>query len=332
MKDKLYSISIAIPTFNEENNIKNCLDSIFRQDYPNELLEVIIVDGNSLDNTVKIARDFQVKILNNDQRDPEVGKMLALGKCDTELFMYLDADAELAHRDWFLKMVRPLMEHSEIVASFTRYLPRRSQPAINRFLSYDPLQCDPVYEFFSTNINKTVREKKKDFYVCEYTKEKIPPAAMCLFRRKILWTQIKNMPKFMDLDNLVILVKKGFNKFAYVPETGIYHVHVDSLSELLKKRLRNLHKVYLPSVQDRHFRWFKLNSFLGIFKILFWVFYVHLLIPELIRGIFKSFKYRDIACLYQPLVSLVLTDGILAGFIFSKTGRRFLIRSLFFEP
>ncbi|KKP80023.1 MAG: Glycosyl transferase family 2 [Candidatus Levybacteria bacterium GW2011_GWB1_35_5] len=49
-------ISIVIPTLNEEKNIKKCLESIFCQDYPSDKLEVLIVDDDSEDQTVKIAQ------------------------------------------------------------------------------------------------------------------------------------------------------------------------------------------------------------------------------------------------------------------------------------
>lgn len=43
----MYStISIVIPAYNEERFIEDCLNSVY-QHYPKELLEVIVVDGNS---------------------------------------------------------------------------------------------------------------------------------------------------------------------------------------------------------------------------------------------------------------------------------------------
>jgi len=46
-------ISVCIPARNEERDIKNCVESLLNQDYPN--FEVIIVDDNSNDNTAKIV-------------------------------------------------------------------------------------------------------------------------------------------------------------------------------------------------------------------------------------------------------------------------------------
>jgi chlorobactene glucosyltransferase len=46
-------ISVCVPARNEERDIKNCVESLLNQDYPN--FEVIVVDDNSNDNTAKIV-------------------------------------------------------------------------------------------------------------------------------------------------------------------------------------------------------------------------------------------------------------------------------------
>ena len=51
-------ISIIIPARNEEENIAALLNSIKEQSYPTELLEVIVIDDNSTDNTATIVKQF----------------------------------------------------------------------------------------------------------------------------------------------------------------------------------------------------------------------------------------------------------------------------------
>jgi glycosyltransferase involved in cell wall biosynthesis len=52
--------SIIIPTLNEEENISRCLKSVFKlqNSYAENPFEIIIVDGASTDNTLKIAEDL----------------------------------------------------------------------------------------------------------------------------------------------------------------------------------------------------------------------------------------------------------------------------------
>lgn len=62
-------ISIIIRTFNEERRIGHCLRSIFKQDFGS--FEVIVVDNNSSDHTVEIAKRYPIaKIVKIDKFYP----------------------------------------------------------------------------------------------------------------------------------------------------------------------------------------------------------------------------------------------------------------------
>jgi cellulose synthase/poly-beta-1,6-N-acetylglucosamine synthase-like glycosyltransferase len=50
------SLSIIIPARNEEANIETCLQSILQNNYPTHLLEIIVVDDHSEDNTANIVK------------------------------------------------------------------------------------------------------------------------------------------------------------------------------------------------------------------------------------------------------------------------------------
>jgi glycosyltransferase involved in cell wall biosynthesis len=52
-------ISIIIPTYNSENVIADCIESIMLQSYP--FKEIIVVDGVSDDSTTAVVRDFSCK-------------------------------------------------------------------------------------------------------------------------------------------------------------------------------------------------------------------------------------------------------------------------------
>ena len=64
------AVSVVIPCRNEEKFISKCLDSIIRQDYLEENLEVLVVDGMSEDKTRDIVKSYIktypfIKLLNN---------------------------------------------------------------------------------------------------------------------------------------------------------------------------------------------------------------------------------------------------------------------------
>jgi succinoglycan biosynthesis protein ExoA len=50
-------VSILIPVRNSKCYIGGCLDAVFRQDYPANLIQIIIADGDSTDGTAEIVRE-----------------------------------------------------------------------------------------------------------------------------------------------------------------------------------------------------------------------------------------------------------------------------------
>ena len=82
------TISVAIATYNEENNINNCLKSL------NWVDQIIIADGSSTDNTVNIAKKYKnVKIISTDNKPIfHINKNIAIDKCTSDWILQLDAD------------------------------------------------------------------------------------------------------------------------------------------------------------------------------------------------------------------------------------------------
>jgi chlorobactene glucosyltransferase len=53
-------VSIIVPARNEQDNIERCILSLLAQDYPS--FEVIVVDDNSTDNTLRIVKDVKSRV------------------------------------------------------------------------------------------------------------------------------------------------------------------------------------------------------------------------------------------------------------------------------
>lgn len=330
MEVTLPKVSIVIPTYNEEKNIRTCLNAILRQNYPKDLIEIIIVDNRSTDKTINIIKEYMennknMRLLFNDiAKDAEISKMIGLRNAKGELFMYLDADIEVVGKDWLIKLVKPLIDDSSLVGSFPRFIPKPDDVPIGRYLRYHPLELDPVLQFFCTEISETIIEDRGSYKVCKFNPPKVPPIGICLYRKNILIRTIGDKDKFMDIDVPVILSKKGYNKFAYVPSCGIYHVNVKSLGDLIRKRLRNIDKVYLPNIENREFKYFDLKNKRDFLKIIIWIIYSNIFIPKLIKGIYMSVRNKDIACIYEPIVTMILTNAIIFGFLKNEKGRKMI--------
>ncbi len=51
------AVTVVIPARNEANDIVECIDSIGAQDYPHEAIEVLVIDGDSTDETRLLAKE-----------------------------------------------------------------------------------------------------------------------------------------------------------------------------------------------------------------------------------------------------------------------------------
>jgi len=109
-------VSVIITTKNEEKNIENCLKSIKAQSYPQDLIEIIVVDNESDDKTKEISLKYTDKVFD---KGPERSAQRNFGveKADGEYFMYLDADMIL-HQDVIRDCVEKVTNNSEIVALY----------------------------------------------------------------------------------------------------------------------------------------------------------------------------------------------------------------------
>jgi glycosyltransferase involved in cell wall biosynthesis len=90
-------VSIVINTKNEEKNIRNCLEAVRGQSYPQDEIEIIVVDNNSTDKTREIAREYTKEVF---VRGPErsVQKNFGVENSKGECFIHLDADMVLGKK------------------------------------------------------------------------------------------------------------------------------------------------------------------------------------------------------------------------------------------
>ena len=66
-------VTIAMPAYNEENYIAACIASVQAQDYPADLIEILVADGRSTDRTRDIlaqlaAADPRIRVVDNPAR------------------------------------------------------------------------------------------------------------------------------------------------------------------------------------------------------------------------------------------------------------------------
>lgn len=110
----LPTVSVIIPVRNEERYIARCLQSVRQQDYPPELLEILVVDGGSEDSTREIANEFcgrypSIRLLDNPQRIVSAALNIGIRHARGEVIVRVDGHC-LLESDYVRQCVRYLAQ------------------------------------------------------------------------------------------------------------------------------------------------------------------------------------------------------------------------------
>ncbi len=85
-------ISVVLATFNESRNLEECLKSV--KDFASE---IVIVDGQSSDNTANIAKKFGSKIISvPNNPNFHINKQMAIDAASEDWILQLDADERVS--------------------------------------------------------------------------------------------------------------------------------------------------------------------------------------------------------------------------------------------
>ncbi|MGL6267178.1 MAG: glycosyltransferase, partial [Chitinophagaceae bacterium] len=147
-------ISVIIPARNEENNIAACLDSLAMQDYPKDLLEIIVADDHSTDGTAGIVSRYEgtgifLLELKKEQADSHQntgGKKAAIAaaiqKSTGTLIITTDADC-LFPKKWLSTLVSFYETHQPVfIAAPVRF--SKAKKALDIFQSLDFLSLQGI--------------------------------------------------------------------------------------------------------------------------------------------------------------------------------------------
>ncbi len=89
---KRITISAALATYNEENNIVDCIYSLKKV-----ADEIVIVDGSSTDRTAQLAQKMGTKIITTSNKPMfNINKNLAIENCNGNWILLMDADERIS--------------------------------------------------------------------------------------------------------------------------------------------------------------------------------------------------------------------------------------------
>jgi len=102
-------VSIIVASYNNEQTIEECLKSILALDYPAGFFEVIVMDGESRDATVRKAQQYPVKVVSIRLNAPAAYNYAMKNVAAHEVLGFIDSDAKVEPQ-WLRKLAPHLDE------------------------------------------------------------------------------------------------------------------------------------------------------------------------------------------------------------------------------
>jgi glycosyltransferase involved in cell wall biosynthesis len=284
-------LSIIIPTHNSQNTIKPLLLSINNSSSVNfNILEVIIVDDKSKDNTLKIIKDlyerckFKTKVLVLKKNvGPAKARNLGAKKAQGKYLLFLDGDVELKNKT--LINVFKIIDNKKTRA-FTGIWDYH-QKTTNFFPQFKALR-DWSYWFAE-------REEYSHYYLFS---TRIAGIEKKLFQKLNGFIEDYQEPTVEDIEFTYRIEKQSSIKFC--ANIMVNHEFEDFLPIAIKyfKRSRDWIKLYLkrfrfdPVATSKREAFKSILSSVIIFLLLMSIFFKLLIIPAVI--LFLIFSYLEL--------------------------------------
>jgi glycosyltransferase involved in cell wall biosynthesis len=120
------AFSVIVPCFNNERYLPQCLESLFAQTCPRNQYEVILVDNNSRDRSLEIARAFpDLIVLEETKQSSYAARNRGVRESRGQVLVFTDSDCEVSPA-WIEEMGRALAEPAAGVALGSRRFGRES--------------------------------------------------------------------------------------------------------------------------------------------------------------------------------------------------------------
>lgn len=318
MKSRLPTISCVTATYNSSDSIVECLNSVFSQNYPKNKLEVIIADGGSKDDTLKILKKFKIRFfkVSPKKQEAEYNKGIGIMHAKNDLILLIDADNVLPHKNWLRKMVKPFVENENIIGSeILRFHYDKNDNILDRYFSLlggvDPVpyylgkDSKLSYAFDKYNLLGKARDTG-DYYLVKFLDRKIPMigANGFILRRKLLKFAKSDPDNFFHSDVNYDLIQQGFNTYAFVKD-DIIHLKKTKISYFIKFLIRRkwiMETQYFERLNKRRHTVFVPQT--DTVNLIKYIVYSLTFVKPTYDALRGYLKVRDIAWFLHPIICL----------------------------
>lgn len=214
-------VSVVVPTYNRREMLAGCVESLLEMDYPQEKMEIIIVDDASpVPVETGISKPFLRVVRLDANGGPAAARNQALKMAKGEIIAFLDDDC-LADRGW-LKALAPCFQYPDVAAAGGRVEPAGLTTPLDRYE-----QCQSP--LLMGHRQRKVRKGSALSYL-----------ATCnlLVRKDSLDAAGGFDPRLRvgeDVDLCWRLLENGGHIY-YIPGGAVYHHHRSGLLSFLRRR------------------------------------------------------------------------------------------------
>ncbi len=265
-------VSVIIPVKNGGDTIKDLLDSLMQADYPQDKLEIIVIDGHSTDNTREIVSQYNFKLLMEERRGINAARNTGIKHCKGKIIAFTDSDC-VVPPDWIKLIVQNFQDekvgcvggstkgHYDNLLS--KYSDESLVPVLRRFDKREVLDAVKPPLKYPAGCNMAIRRDVVE--------------SVGLFDENIMYG--------FDEDELVERICEEGNKMVLDKNVLIMHKHRSSLSELLRLNFKYGRGIALlpktKGIKSTFSKWI----FLCVLGMIFWFSLIFsLIISALLTG------------------------------------------------
>ncbi len=331
-------VSIVIPTYNSGKTLDKCLASIKSQTYPRKKIEVLIVDGGSTDDTLKIAHKYKFKVVENPKTDILEAEKLGYIKARGKYLIGLAPDEVLENSSSVELKQKILSENINIKAVLlSGYKTPKNCHPINNYLNEfgDPFSFFLYREskgegYLIKDIDKRYKKihSYRKYNIYDFSNHFPVPlielwAGGCMVDldySKMSFPQIKNNPSLIPLISY-LLINKG-KWIAVTKKDSTMHYSSANIRKYLKKiRSRIEFNIYLTPMGRGGYSGRELfeKPIIRLKKYLF-ILYSFIFIFPLIDSLYLSLTRRKMIYLIHPLLCIYTSVLIIYYFSLKKLG------------
>ncbi|HEY4613200.1 MAG TPA: glycosyltransferase [Bacteroidota bacterium] len=168
--------SVIIPTYNEQEYIERCLQSIVQQTYDRADYEIIVSDAQSTDETVRLALNGGAKVANAARRGIAYGRNIGAQQAQGDLLVFVDADVTL-HPEFLSHLAKTFSDERVVAATgkaipadgnlFPRFVYRATYALVNFFNFFHLPLFPALCVVYRKTIFETVGGFREDFGITE---------------------------------------------------------------------------------------------------------------------------------------------------------------------